>query len=126
MTGNQQFCLVIVDQVARILRMAVKYGCYLGLGYLLYLCVVEMAGKTTVVDVAANFFLRTAKGGVVGLSLGFAFAASLWAYAERRTRQLKVQKLSDRIIDLERKVDPNRTSSGLTRSGLTHPEDDQG
>lgn len=47
----------------------------------------------------------------------------LWAILERRLRQSKTVTLTERIAELETRLNPNRTSSGLTPQGLTHPKD---
>ena len=124
--STYHFLIVLIDQVGRLLRMAIKYGCYGYIAWIIGQAVSDLAGKTTVVDLLASFFISTARGNVVALSFVFTGFAGAWGLAERKVRQMKVRELSDRIIVLEKMIDPERTSSGLTGYGLTHPKDNQG
>lgn len=56
---------------------------------------------------------------MVGLTIAF----GLWAIIERSLRKRKTVKLTKRIEELETKIDPQRTSSGLLSTGETHPDD---
>lgn len=106
--------------------MAVKYGCYAYMAWIIGQAVSDLAAKTTVVDFLASFFISTARGNVIVLSFVFAGFAGAWGFAERKVRQMKVRELSNRIVALEKMIDPERTTSGLTGYGLTHPKDNQG
>lgn len=46
-----------------------------------------------------------------------------WALFEREIRKRKVSYLSNRVIELEKDIDPNRESSGIHHTGDTNPED---
>ncbi len=54
---------------------------------------------------------------VVGVS-GF-----LYGRSQRALRLEKTKQLQARTTDLETMIDPNRSSSGLQKTGETHPED---
>jgi hypothetical protein len=56
-------------------------------------------------------------------SVALTGAACAWAVVERTLRHRKTQYLQDRVIKLEEQLDPNRSSSGLTRKGQTNPRD---
>ena len=77
----------------------------------------EIAGTETSILVS---FLADWK---VLTSLGVGFAGLGWGYIERRNRHKTVTRLSQRILELERRIDPNRTSTNLTAAGKTNPED---
>lgn len=47
----------------------------------------------------------------------------VWGFLERNLRQSKTKELTARIQYLEKKLEPNRTSSGLTNTGQTDKED---
>jgi hypothetical protein len=57
------------------------------------------------------------------LTITLAGACAVWAVAERILRQRAVGRLGARNAELERRLDPNRTTSGLTVNGKTHPRD---
>ncbi|MFF0919072.1 hypothetical protein ACFYE8_05145 [Rhizobium leguminosarum] len=87
--------------------------------YLLGISLAPFAGENTAVTVALNI-LADVK---FALTITLAGAASTWAVFERIAKQRKTKYLQDRIIELETTIDPNRSSSGLTRSGKTNPRD---
>jgi hypothetical protein len=57
-------------------------------------------------------------------SITLAGLAAAWAAAERYLRHRKVEQLQSRISQLEKKLDPSRSSSNLTTRGKTNPKDD--
>lgn len=57
------------------------------------------------------------------LALAGTVAATIWAVVERTLRHRKTEYLQDRIIALESSIDPQRSSSQLTRAGKTNPKD---
>lgn len=46
-----------------------------------------------------------------------------WAFRERALRKHQLEKSQERIVKLERLIDPTRTSSYLTPQGETNPQD---
>ena len=57
------------------------------------------------------------------LAITFGIAGLLAAQRQRRLRLDVIEKMSKRIEFLEKMVDPNRSTSGLTVRGETNPED---
>jgi cation transport ATPase len=80
---------------------------------------IAMAGSTTNINIITSFFADIKFAATATLA-GF---VGLWGYLERRNRQKTVERLHARIKQLEQKIDPNRTSSGLTSDGRTNPRD---
>ncbi len=58
-----------------------------------------------------------------GLSYLFGVGGFGYGMRERKLRRETIERLSKRITDLEKLVDPSRTSSHLTVRGTTNPED---
>ena len=81
-----------------------------------------LAGEQTSANIAVNFLSSISVN--VGLAWGVAAASMGYGYHERKLRKRTVQSLAKRKGDLERLIDPRRSSSGLTTTGDTHPEDD--
>ena len=81
-----------------------------------------LAGKTTI----ANIFLKAIGNLTVSQSLAYILGAGGVAYGvgERKVRQKTIQRLQDRNQELEKRIDPHRTSSELTRRGETNPKDE--
>lgn len=53
----------------------------------------------------------------VVVAWGVAAGCALWGHTERKAKLRERKEKDDRIIALEKNVDPNRTSSGLTPDG---------
>lgn len=104
--------LLLIDKTFDLAMALVKLGipCWA-----LVNVVQALAGQETVVNVAMQYF---SKGGNL-----FPWAATggtaAWAYGERKFRHKKVASMSKHIKDLEERIDPKRTSSGLTAEGKT-------
>jgi hypothetical protein len=100
-------------------RAAIRYGTIAFGLWCLYLSIDSIAGKTTAFTMALSVLWD------VRLVFAFSIAGltSLWAVAERKLRQRKVAYMQGRVRELEQKIDPNRSTSGLTEKGRTHPRD---
>jgi hypothetical protein len=91
------------------------------LGHQTAVVFVAFAGKASNADlavrIAANLNVAvTISLAVTGLSIGLYLR-------ERKLHRATRERLTARITTLERRVDPTRTSSRLTREGLTRKED---
>jgi hypothetical protein len=84
-----------------------------------YLSIDALAGRTTLAEVAVKFFALTSERGVSKWWVAAAGLFCVWAVLERTLRLRKVSSMSKRMEALEKKIDSNRTSSGLTRTGET-------
>lgn len=116
---NVDVAIVRINQRYRTVRTLIKGAVIVGCFYLLAQALAPFAGKATVVSLALEI-LADVK---FALTLTLAGTAAAWAVVERYLRQRKTEYLQDRIKDLETKIDPNRSSSGLQRSGKTNPRD---
>jgi hypothetical protein len=95
--------------------------CILGIAELARRAIGDLAGRETSVTVATALSLV---GDLrVGVSVTLAGCTGIWALVERRLRHRKTEALQNRIIDLEKRIDPRRSSSGLTPIGKTNPRD---
>jgi hypothetical protein len=84
--------------------------------------IVAFAGKSTAASMALNVLANVS---VVWGSSVFVSGISVSLYFVERSKHRKTRdRLTDRITELERKIDPNRTSSLLTPEGLTRKEDE--
>ncbi len=87
----------------------------------IYLDIRELAGKETEASFLFQYFIS--KDNDYGMPWIIAGAALLYARVERSFRLKKTKQLTERIQELERRIDPNRSSSGLTPTGETNPND---
>ncbi len=110
-----------IDSLFGLLRTVVRTGGWVVAMWLLYLSVKSIAGQHT----EFNTTLR----GIVNVSaskyVGYVLAVAIYG-AYRREKSLKqkaIRDLDDHVKQLERRIDPNRSSSRLTASGTPRPED---
>lgn len=89
---------------------------YLGFGALQ-----AFAGQST--SVAISLILNVLADLRFKLAIALTGAACAWAAAERILRLRKIESMQGRIKDLETRLDPKRSSSGLTPRGQTNPRD---
>src|SRR5438067_322025 len=114
---DNQLSFKRLDTVSEIVKEAIKWGCLVVIAYFGYMCVEVLAGTST----SANIGIRvlgnvTFNKGVVALLTG-----SGWAYGlgQRSVRRKNIERIIPAKNELERLVDPKRTSSNLTSRGTT-------
>jgi hypothetical protein len=117
--AREQVALLRVDRFYRTVRTAIRVGGGCFAAWCLYLSIDSVAGKTTAFSVGLSLLWD------IRLVLAFSIAgpAILWATAERWLRHRKVEYMQGRIRELESKIDPKRSTSGLTTKGRTNPKD---
>ncbi|MCB1985558.1 MAG: hypothetical protein H6936_09120 [Burkholderiales bacterium] len=114
---------LIVTKAFDLVNRLVSAIIYISLGYFAYLSIESLAGKTTLTNIFVSYF--SAKESDYGLPWVFAFFMFIWAILERKLRKKKTNSLQGRIKELEKIIDPNRTSSGLMTTGDTTPNDNK-
>lgn len=86
-----------------------------------YLAIEILSGKSTTADIGINFLAN------INISVALAWCAGLGgiAYGKHQSKLRKdtVERLQNRIQELELNSDPSRSSSNLTPRGETRPED---
>ena len=105
------------------LNNLIRYGAWVLIARYGYLSIEALAGETTSLNflhvVTFEFLSRTLPWWILTIAFGY------WAFRQTRLRKQKTEQLTARIKELETRIDPNRTSSGLLPSGDTHPDDDR-
>lgn len=131
-----------IEYLTVVLVKLIDFGKFALVGLVTILCAgylkdvfIAFAGKKTLADIRflasiginGNFLdlkpekLIAAAGGVVALLGGL---LAFWMRKrERRLRRATIREMSKKIIKLEKRIDPNRSSSLLTETGDTRPED---
>jgi len=86
-----------------------------------YLAVVALAGKHTLADIGLKLITNMTFSQSV--SWVATSGATAWALSERGLRKKVIKQKAKRIQELERSIDPDRSSSSLLPDGSTRPED---
>jgi membrane protein YqaA with SNARE-associated domain len=102
-------------------RTAIKAAAWVACAYIGFNAATAFAGQSTAV--AISLILTALVDAKFALSIALAGAACAWAVAERLLRHRKVEQMQGRLKELEKKIDPGRSSSGLTTKGQTAPKD---
>jgi hypothetical protein len=110
-----------VDALAAVAKDALRWGGIVLCFYFLYRSVAVLSGKTTFADIG----IRVLANLRVSEAAAWIFGASGVGYGvrQRSLRRSTIERLSGRIQELERGIDPRRSSSDLTPRGETPPED---
>jgi hypothetical protein len=90
-----------------------------------YLSIAALAGRSTLAAFGLYLFADLKVNTVVShLAMAtFGIGGTSYGYAQRRLKQKNIERMSRKNEELEQKLDPNRSSSSLTKKGLTRPED---
>lgn len=111
--------------VSRIIVALIRSTSIIIPAWFAYKSVSLLAGRMTIADFTFDI-------GGVSISLNVAITFSGWLFGagglylygkERSLKQATVEKMSNRIEGLEQRLDPDRSSSLLSKDGTTNPED---
>jgi len=115
MTDNAR--LFLISRGFELLKEIIRAAILISGFYFAYLAIAELAGKQTEALLAFHYFIS--RDNDYALPWIISFASLLYAGMQRRLRLKKTQEMQGYIQELELKIDPNRTSSGLTTTGQT-------
>ena len=116
---------ILMTLILHTFPIMIRWGSWVIIAYFAKESLVALAGKTTFANIVVEFSQHyTHHADSLTLSSLLVFVIGLWV-RERRLRYQKTKTLGTRILELEKRLDPVRTSSGLTLEGKTNPEDPQ-
>lgn len=110
-----------VDGIFSVIHNLIRWGTVAYIGHQVYLTVSVLAGKTTFADIGLNFLSDVRISESVTFLLGISGIG--YGLSQRKLRRKNIERLQGRIVILERQIDRGRTSSRLTETGETNPED---
>lgn len=128
LTAAQRFQLYlhIVDRSTSIIMLAIKAAIVFGFLFAIVSVFEAIAGKATTADINlslnadANIFVQLfSRLGSSKFAWAVAIAGIVYGLSERELRRRKTAYLQGRITKLEKMLDSNRESSGLTERGET-------
>lgn len=85
--------------------------------------IASLAGLKTEANIVLNFLSSLTVSNALAWSV--AGGGVLYGEAQRRLKGRTVERLQSRIEELETMIDPQRSSSSLTKRGETNPKDKQ-
>ncbi len=114
--------LLRINATVTLITTAIKYGTLVACVYLGYLSIESLAGRVTLATVGIRLLgnLRVSEGICAILTTG----GIVYGVGQRRLRHKAVKHLGNAKNELEKILDPGRSSSGLTEAGGTRPEDE--
>jgi hypothetical protein len=125
LTSDQRFGLrfKVYDEIGQTVRIGFKFGTLAFAFWCSYRSVAVLAGQQTLANIVVNFLanIRVSQG----IAYIFGTGGIIYGVAERKTRQRAIQRLSKDKNELEKLLDPARTSSHLTAHGTTRPGDER-
>jgi hypothetical protein len=127
MNSKQKFQLYsqALDLVGRFLVLLPKWASISILGFFAYRCVAMLAGRETVAQfglfLVADLKATKAFSHVVSWALGAGGTA--YGVRERNLRRKSIKRITEHTIAIEKKLDPERSTSHLTDRGTTRRED---
>ena len=124
---SSSMALIVVDRIFAFLQTCAKWGAgaYVAATFVQELrqSIGLLAGQETHANVAFSYFVSSPSGLTISVSIGFGITCLTYGMWERRLRHRTLARYENRNAELERRLDPSRTSSGLTAEGRTHPRD---
>jgi hypothetical protein len=121
------------DAISKIAVNLIRYGTYAFISWQLSLAVAALSGKRTEanIDVSASGTLAMGSGSssislplvVVALSIALAIGGITYGKQQAKLRREVVSRFHKYQKAEEKRIDPRRTSSRLTGTGDTRPED---
>lgn len=120
--GTVRF-LAATDATRAVVQQVVKWGVIGWIAYMAQQSIASLAGNTTAIDVAVQFLLNTPSGITVTVSVGFGAVGVGYGWAERKLRERRTAQMGSRIRELELRIDPDRSGSGLGPKGTPGPRD---
>lgn len=123
MNEDRQFRLISrgIDGIFALGRTALIVGAVILLGRYARDVFIAFAGKKTAANLAFNLIVHLQADRWFAYLVGVAGAG--YGVTERRLRQRNIKRLTAHTSELEKRLYPARTSSGLTPEGKTRRED---
>jgi len=111
-----------IDSVTTVVREAVKWAAIVLIVRYGYYAIAVLAGHSTFADIAVRFLanLKVSEGILYLLTGG----SIVYGVGQRHLRRRHIKRVVPAKNQLERMLDPNRSSSGLTPKGTTQPGDE--
>jgi hypothetical protein len=114
------------DLILRVALSLIKFGTIAAIAWQFRLGVEAVAGRETVANFALALVADLKANSVIShLVLGLVGATGAgYGLRQRNLRRKDIQRLGNRVVELEKRMDSRRSSSSLTVDGRSRPEDE--
>jgi len=113
--------VLLIAKLIELAKEFIKYGAYVWGAYFAAEVLIAWSGKKTEASLVFKYITSEENGYAAPWIV--ATIAVLYAIFERNLRKRKTQYFEKYILQLESKIDPERTSSQLLPTGETNPKD---
>jgi len=110
-----------LDTIGSATQTVIRYGALVGIAAIFSSALKVLAGKETILSVVMLIVAKFNLSQKVAYTIGS--GGVLYGYRQRRLRRKVIENMSEHQRALENLLDPGRTSSEITRSGTTRPDD---
>jgi hypothetical protein len=111
------------ESITKLITAAFRWGALSFMAYMFFRSVEALAGHLTRADLNLGVRFLVAEKLDEVLAIGVGLGGFLYGWRQRKFRKDDIEGRSNRIAELERMIDPGRSSSQLNRRGGTNPED---
>lgn len=111
----------VAQGIASVARELVRWVGIGTVAFFAYKSIVVLAGKTTSSNIVFSLLTDLKANQYFGLIFGG--GGILYGYKQKKLRKKTVERLQSRIQVFEKDIDDRRSSSTLTSTGDTRPED---
>jgi hypothetical protein len=113
--------LRLIDKGAAVLIAGIYGGTLVGIAYFLMKSIEHLSGETTAILI--SYLSDTPCGITVTVSVGVGTLGVAYGLRQHRLHRRTIEHFAPRLAKYEHQVDPNRSTSGLTKEGDTNPDD---
>lgn len=118
--------VIIADRIAAVVIRALTMAGFVGVMYMVYLSINALAGQHTDANINTSFSLKIFASRYVADIAFFIFGCGGIGYGYGQNRLYKKVAVKLKRLDgIEKKVDPNRTSSGLIDGWRGNDDDNE-
>lgn len=113
----------LIDRTYQLLALGVKCGALVWIASYANEAIQSLAGETTSASFSVAVKVIKETGGDLWIWVLLGILGVAYGVIQKRLRRREITHFSAYVKELELKIDPNRSSSGLSPDGTTNPID---
>lgn len=111
----------IINAIQSVLCTFGRCAAWVAVAYYMAQMVGHLAGKETIAKFAADIIVKLSADRWIAYIIGG--GGMVYGLRQGHLRKKTTKRLTDRVREFEKLIDPNRTSSGMPPDGQTRKED---